>query len=193
MRDCIVADNRTWGVALSGTAGTLERVLVRDTLPPTSTETMGIGIIVSVVSAGSPEVRVKGQLTLRDSVVQGSRPVGVGVIESSATIERSVIRQTRATPSSKWGDGVQVYESGAGLELSDSLVQGHARAGLLFVNSKGSVDRSVFSKSQFSIVRAQGAAPRIGDGNVYEDNIRDLPQDMELTPMPAPKLPEAGL
>jgi hypothetical protein len=120
--------------------------------------------------------------------------VGINVLSSTATIQRSIVRFTRADlKASRWGDGIQAANTGARLEIVDCLVESSSRAGLLFVKAAGSVERTVLRKGLFSLVRAKGAKPRLGDGNLYEDNQRDPPVDMDLTPTPAPNLPSPGL
>jgi hypothetical protein len=59
------------------------------------------------------------------------------------------------------------------LELQDCLVQGNARAALLFVGAGGTITSSVLRSNKLGIVLEQGAAPVLDKSLVYESNGTD--------------------
>jgi hypothetical protein len=88
VQDSTIANNRSIGVRLCGSKATLERTVVRDTLPEAASLAFGYGI------AGRQIGPLASELTLRDSVVAGNRSLGVALWSSTATLERSVVRDT---------------------------------------------------------------------------------------------------
>jgi hypothetical protein len=120
--------------------------------------------------------------------------MGLAIATSSATIQRSIVRDTRTSTIDEYGDGIQVTSLEEGrtveLDLVDSLVEGSARAGLIFFGTRGSVRRSVFRQGVFSIVLEKKAAPEIGEDNVFEKNELDpVSSDEGLKPAPPPEVP----
>ena len=66
--------------------------VVRDTRAQLSTRTLGLGIHAGI----DPRGQGRGStLTLRDSLVAANRVVGIQLSSSTATLERSVVRDTR--------------------------------------------------------------------------------------------------
>lgn len=195
MTDCVVDNNRTLGIGLYSSDATLTRTVIRDTLPKAMDGSYGAAIHAGpwIDSTGAWD-KTPSTLKLSDCLVSGSRTMGLAVATSSATIQRSIVRDTRTSTTDEYGDGIQVssLEEGRSVELYlvDSLVEGSARAGLIFYGTKGSVRRSVFRQGVFSIVLEKKAAPEIGDDNVFEKNELDpVSNDKGLKPAPPPEVP----
>jgi hypothetical protein len=177
LKDCLVAGNRTLGVALFSSTGTLERTVVRDTLSKAEDNTFGMAIQAAPMPGidGDPP----SKLTLVDSRLDSNRSASIAVASSTATIRRCVIANTlRDLSGKKHGDAVSVFsndKTGAPtkestLDISDSVVEDTFRAGLIFYASKGSVHRTVVRRSELPVMLENGANPTIGNDNAFVDN-----------------------
>jgi hypothetical protein len=187
MEDSVVSGSPGAGLGLGGTKATILRSVIRDGAPVAKSD-YGNGIQLVAVES------LRSSLELRDSVLAGNFAAAAWVVESDARVERSVIRKTRAQPvSESWGDGLVVglFKGGksASLDVSDCLVDGNARAGVLFYRDGGSVRRSLFRDNTFAVALEEAADPTIED-NVYEDNTQNgLTIGENLQPPPPPVLP----
>ena len=145
LHDSLIAGNRAVGITLSSSKATLERTVVRNTREQASDNKHGTGIQASVASGQNPP----SELTLRNSLVVGNRSSGILLDSSKATLERTVIRDTREQASgNRGGRGIQAsVESGQSLpsELTvrDSLVAGNRESGIAMYSSKVTVERTV--------------------------------------------------
>ena len=187
MRDSVIAKNRTVGMILLGAEATLERSEVRDTLPQEFDKQFGAGIYAD-------KDRVPTNLTINDCLVSNSQGAGVAVFASLAAFHRTVVRDTLKNqgPASNesYGDGIQVGFKAGQLQLTDSVVEGSARAGALFSEGGGSVRRSVFRRGVFAIDLENGAAPIISDDNQMIDNqINQVTFGRGLGTSPVPSVP----
>jgi hypothetical protein len=188
-RDCSIANNRTGGAALFGTRATLDRVVVRDTQPELVNEQGNAAIVVGY-NDGQPSL-----VEASDSLLQQSTGTGLLIASATASLVRCVVRDTTATPSGSWGDGIMAMpdpseSAPSTLSLADSLVENSTRAGLIFYGGGGSVLRSVFRKGVFAIDLEDAAAPDVGNDNVYEGNMENrVTWGNKLAPSPMPKIP----
>jgi len=98
----LVERNRSVGLSVLGSSGTVSATLVRDTLPRESDGTFGHGIGVAADLATTQ----KAALALTGSVVTGNRELGVACAGADLVMDRSVVSWTR--PGSQ-GDGIGVY------------------------------------------------------------------------------------
>jgi len=133
--------------------------------------------------------------TIRDCLVEANRSVGMEISNATVKVERSVVMSTLAEKKrGLYGDGISVEAtsgSTARMDLTDSLVQGSARAGAVFFGAQGSVNRSVLRSGKFSIVLEQNAIPEIGADNVYEQNqLNQVSVGQNLEPAPIPPVPK---
>ena len=141
----LVAGNRSEGIAVLSSKITMEHSVVRDTLEQTSDKRFGTGITASVKSSQS----VASDVTLRDSLIIGNRNAGVVVLSSRATVERTVVRDTRERDLDRRA-GLGFYistdpqqDQGSELVLHNSLVAGNREVGILINSSKATVERTV--------------------------------------------------
>ena len=145
LRDSLVAGNRYVGIFIASSKATVERSVVRDTQEQASDKQFGVGIRAHVETNRSEG----SELVLRDSLVTGNRYVGISVASSKATVERSVVRDTREEAMDMTnGWGIQAH-IGSGqtlpseLTLSDSLVAGNRTIGIVVGSSKMTLERTI--------------------------------------------------
>jgi hypothetical protein len=142
MRDCVVAENHELGVAVLGSSATLERTVVRDTLPDAVEQRRGVG-----VQAGRSSNQAS-TVTMRDSLVAGNRMMGIGVWGSHLTLERTVVRDTQSElATGDFGNGIyakQVDEP-ATLIMTDCVVSRNRYVGVGFQDSQATLKGSVVS------------------------------------------------
>ena len=128
LRDSLVSRNRYLGISLSNAKTTLERIVVRDTREQASDSEGGMGIGVGV----QPGQSLPSELTVRDSLVSGNREVAIALGSSKATVERTVVRDTRGQASDKkLGRGIRAavqkdQNQPSELTVRDSVVAGNA-------------------------------------------------------------------
>jgi hypothetical protein len=195
IHDSVVDGNRTAGIVLVDSSGLVERSVVRDTRPhkaPTG-ETRGVGIYAGFAVWEDKPAPAQTRLTVRDSVLTRSSSVGMMLWSARATVQRCLVRDTRRG-GGQYGDGISAASDDklgeVSLTLEDSRIETSARAGLLLSGGGGAVRRSVLRKGVFSIVLDKGAAPVIGEGNVFEGNSENrLSVGQKLPLCPPLKLP----
>ena len=143
IRDSVIANNRYIGLALESAKGTLERIVVRDTRVREKDSKAGVGILASQ----TPGLSSPTSLTVQDSLVAGNHTVGLILASTKATIERTVVRGTRAQMSDmRGGVGLQAsVQPGqtlpSALILRESLIEGNKTAGVLLSGSDGTISR----------------------------------------------------
>ncbi|WP_437683894.1 right-handed parallel beta-helix repeat-containing protein [Sorangium sp. So ce131] len=128
IRDCVVERNHELGIAVAGSAATIENTAVRDT-KPRSDLTRGDGISVLYDSVRG----LRGDAVIRRSTVERNTHVGISVIGSDAVIERSSVRETRKEPAGDdYGDGIAVVSelNRASATISDCLVEANEGVGV---------------------------------------------------------------
>jgi len=187
IRDSAVAGNRRYGIYLMHAKATLERVVVRDTRAEASDGLRGTGIGAQG-SAGLPM-----DLSLSDSLVLGNRQSGVIMYEAKTRIQRSVIADTQVDGKGEWGDAILGIKKST-LDVEDTLVRNNARAGIIYVDSAGSVYRSSFRENVFPVNLELGANPKLGSDNELKDNQVNrvtVGQGLKVPAIPdPPKLPD---
>ncbi len=136
----IVERTHEAGIAVRAARVVVDGTLVRDILPRGRTlEARAIDVL------GDPFEGVRAELRLTGSVLARASEIGVFVMGGTATIERSVIRDTKPLGStSTLGDGIGVTRYNTLLPglvvLRDSLLAGHARAGVFVSGADVSVE-----------------------------------------------------
>ena len=185
LNDSLVAGNRAAGIDLEGSKATVQRSVVRDTRERASDKKYGSGIQVAFYSGQSRE----SELTLRDSLVAGNRNVGIDLYGSKATVQRSVVRDTRKDGLGHYGDGLLAADKST-LHASDTTVERNARAGFLFTNSGGSIHRCLIRGNVFAIDLGNGDRPTIGTDNTIMDNKENDVSSSNLKIAPPSKPPK---
>ncbi len=134
----VVEHNQEVGLYLAGVDATVDRTVVRATLPSALSSWAGYGLAVQVGCTETPsglrsypEARAHAEVT--DSLIDQSSEFGVYVIGADATVDATVVRATAARPlDGRFGDGVVIvnHQGIASATLSGLLVADSARAGL---------------------------------------------------------------
>ena len=185
LRDSLVAGNRLLGVDAESSQVKLERSLVRDTREQELDKLWGLGVMAIVQSGQSRGA----ELVLYDSLVTSNRSTGILVASSKATVERSQVRGTLKDVHGMFGDGIVVADK-ALFTIRDTTVERCARAGFIFLNSGGSVNRCLIRGNVFAIDLEEGAAPKIAVDNEMVDNqINHVLLGRGLKAAPIPPVP----
>ena len=148
VRDSLVVKNRYAGINLISAKGTVERTAVRDTRAEASAKQYGTGIWAMVLDSQSKP----SELTVRESLVARNQAVGIAVANSRATVEETVVRDTRVQLSDhRYGTGIEV--SGqvgqlAELTVRGSLVTRNQSEGLALFGAIGRVESCAVSVVQ---------------------------------------------
>ncbi len=174
LRGSVVEQNTTMGLSVNGSDAVVERTVVRGTLPDPGDLTHGTGINVQLscmLTAAGPQCdpTLRGNATVRASLIEHNRDAGLLVMGSEATIEGTVVRSTQPRASDQHGGlGISVQISclttAAGLECDPtargsatvlgSLIEQNHEVGFLVNGSDATI--------QSSAVRATAA--RVSDG-----------------------------
>ncbi len=170
LRGSLIAANHTMGIQAVGTQATIDGSVVRDTKPRVSDSDLGFGIAVRI----DDETDLVSTLVLRGSTVSGNTSVGVSIQGAVATIDSSVIRDTkiRATDG-KFGYGLQVARDtrlglSAPCSVVHTLVDGNSAFGAALIGT-----RLLFDSS---IVRGTLAVRgKFGDGVIVMAGFVDTP------------------
>ena len=177
VRDSLVAGNREVGIALMSSKATLERTVVRDTHGQASIKEDGTGIAVGI----QPDQNLSSELTVCDSLVTRNRTAGIGIFSSKATVERTVVRDTREQASdNEFGSGItavaQLGQSKPSeLTLSDSLVVGNRNVGIILASSKVTVDRTVVRDTRGKVSDGRfgsGILAQVGDSYSFPSELK---------------------
>lgn len=150
VRDCLIANNLEAGVAAQSAKLVLERTVIKDTRPALSTYGEGAGINAQLQQGH----RLPSELTVRDSLITGSRVVGILLYSTRALVERTVVRDTLGNANTKVGGmGIQAsimigQSIPTELTLRHSLLSGNRNVGLFLWSSKGTVERSMIRDTE---------------------------------------------
>lgn len=127
----VIRHNAMIGVLVQASTATIERCTIDDTQPSESGLGLGVTAQVDRDHPDAPE------LVVRDSLVARNVAAGIVCIGGTATIERTLVRETKATSGGKFGDGVVSAVSQHGRDvlpstvtLTASAVRDNARAGV---------------------------------------------------------------
>lgn len=128
VRQALLEQNHETGVLVRASAVTIERVVVRGTLPNLGNQTGGQGIY----SDANPETGAPATAIVRSSVVEDNHETGVSV-GSDATLEGLVVRGTLPRQSDQEGGrGLHIQPTGAPMTaiVRSSLIEGNHDAGV---------------------------------------------------------------
>jgi hypothetical protein len=138
LTDCLVEDNAIVGIGLINTNGTIQRTLVRNTVPNAITKTFGVGILSGPSSAKTPT------LALEDCALTDNHYAALFLYETDTTIARTVVRDTEpAATGGKFGHGVLSYGmlKNAELSLEESVVAYNAGTEVFLLSTNGVLDQ----------------------------------------------------
>jgi hypothetical protein len=129
LRGSVIENSRHTAVFAAGSDVLIEDSVLRDTESQVSDDTGGRGINVQL----DPMQGERSVLTVRTSIVERSRDIGVFIDASEATIEGVIVRTTVARPDGAFGDGLSVSAATgrAGALATGSRIETSARAGIV--------------------------------------------------------------
>ncbi|WP_441291253.1 hypothetical protein ACSRUE_12975 [Sorangium sp. KYC3313] len=136
----------------------LDGVVVRDTLPRDGDGKHGVGL--AVASRGP----LRGDVTTRGSVVEGSRTADVFIKGADATLERVAVRRTLPQASDgRFGRGIEVHaqDGRSGLVLRSSLVDESVGSGLALFGSVAILEETTVRGTRSSAEGLQGSGVTI--------------------------------
>jgi hypothetical protein len=127
-------------------------------------------------------------------LIEQNHELGVFISGSDAASEASVVRATElSSDDTRFGDGITAIDhpDPSAATVSATEVTDNARAGLLFVNSTGSIEGVLSSRNRFGLVLQREGKPTLVGGNVFEGNTEqnklvggDLPVPAAAAPLP---------
>ncbi|KYF93029.1 hypothetical protein BE20_10395 [Sorangium cellulosum] len=134
IRATLVDQNHSAGVAVLGSDAVVEATVVRGTQPE-GDGTLGRGI----------DIERGATLALRASTIEQNHEAGVVVFDSQATVEATVVRDTRSLRDGSFGDGIAVISRRAdsAAAVTSSNVEANGRAGISSFGSAVAVVSSV--------------------------------------------------
>jgi hypothetical protein len=139
VRSSLVEQNHDTGVSIDGSKVDIEATVVRGTLSNES-GLYGVGMAIQ----HDPVAVVPTVVTLRASVIDGNREVGLHVRGAEATVEGSVVRGTRSNEFGLFGRGASIEpHPGAGpstATIFNSIFEHNQEFGILCIGSSLTVD-----------------------------------------------------
>jgi hypothetical protein len=155
VRGSDVEGNRLAGVTVLGSDTTIETTIVRETQAQASDQQGGAGVVI----VDDQATGLRSTANVRDSVVERNRDIGIFVLGSDATIEATVVRETRPRASDqKSGAGIAIQDHPATGERATAIV----RASVVEYNHEiGMVIGGSDATIEATVVR--GTEPRASD------------------------------
>jgi len=145
IKDSLVSGNRNVGISVFSSKVSLDRSVVCDTKELAYNNTTGFGIYLGVDS----RLKLPSNLTLKNSALKNNTTFGLYASGSIATIENSVISDTRPQPyDSRFGGGIEAVYSkhnskGSTISLKESLVASNYDTGVGLWGSSGTLEKSI--------------------------------------------------
>ncbi|WP_437521417.1 right-handed parallel beta-helix repeat-containing protein [Sorangium sp. So ce726] len=146
LRTTLLERNHDAGMVVLGSDATIEATVVRDTQPRQSDALHGYGISIEYDHA----TRERSDVTLHSSFLEGNHVHGVAVHGSDATIEATVVRDTRENGDGTSGAGVAIQDDGerASVALRSSLLEQNRGIGMIVRGSDATVEATVVRGTQ---------------------------------------------
>ena len=184
--DSVIVGNREVGILLESSNAAIVRSVVRDTGVQRSDKRGGNGI----AAKSRKNLNRRSELTISDSVIMGNRNCSIMLEGARGTLKRSSIMNTLKDGHDQFGDGIAAIKK-SNLVLVETDIQSHARAGLLFGDSGGSVHHSIIRKNVFAIDLEDGSSPTIGtDNQIIDNQINKVTTGQGLKAAPMPSVPD---
>jgi hypothetical protein len=144
LKDSLVVNSASGGVGIFDSKGTLERTVVRDTRPAPKGGAAGVGIYTGPLGS-SPAA--PPELAISDCLVSGNSGAGISIGGATATLERTVVRDTESDNSGgSPGSGVVVWSvlpHAGNATMRDCVLANNRYVGLAVFNATVAVERSV--------------------------------------------------
>jgi hypothetical protein len=131
IRSSLIEGSTVVGVGVIGSDATIESTLIRDTQQGPLQGLFGTGLFV----AGELSLGVRSSLTMRSSLVENTRGLGIVAAFSDALIESTVVRGTLALPDGSSGFGIEIgfedVDDASKVTIRGSLVEQNTDVGVL--------------------------------------------------------------
>jgi hypothetical protein len=155
MQGCIVSGNHTTGVSVAVGSTELRRSLIKDNLVQPSDGMFGEGVYVE--GAG----KQSSTLTVEDCTFSGNHAFSIGLLDATANVARTLIRDTAPDQDGAFGVGVALAAKDASaLTMQDSLIARSFTVGLVFA---GTAEASL-TGCRILDTRVETASGGYGDG-----------------------------
>lgn len=147
------------GILVDGSDATFVALLVGGASP------CGQGVVGRGIQIQSDEVGAPSTATVADSRVEASQVGGVVVLESDATIERSLVTRTRADLSGLYGDGVIAMGIGGRATVNSCVIMDSDRAALSNFGAFAALTNTAIQCAALSLAveNHEGQAPQLED------------------------------
>ncbi len=146
MRDCLLIHNTEFAADSRGSIISLEHCALIDTYPQAASNEYGLALH-AVVWQNTP-----AELSVKNSLIAQSRHVGIAVLGSKATLEKSIVRDTYPRASDmNYGYGVWVSpwsKVSSEFKMTSSLVANNHGFGLFIEGSAANISTSMIRDSQ---------------------------------------------
>lgn len=163
VKESIISGNFSFGVATTSGTVTMERTLVKGTLPRTATGERGVGVEVNAFHT----MPHGSTVTLRDCKVATNRYAGIHCLWSTLSVERTIISGTTPQKSNnRHGYGIAAYpynDKGSTVTVKDSLISANQSVGILIAESTLTLEGSRVEKTVSDFTHKG-----LGDG-IYSD------------------------
>ncbi|MGK3987316.1 right-handed parallel beta-helix repeat-containing protein [Sorangium sp. So ce136] len=147
----LVEHNHDSGVHVLASDATIEATVVRGTKPRAGDGEAGVGIVID----SAPDIDERANVTLRASLLERNHDAGVHVRASDATIEATVVRNTRqSTVEANFGRGISIMQGLAPdrepsqVTLRTSLVEHNHDSGVFVSGSDAKIEAIVVRDTQ---------------------------------------------
>ncbi len=141
----LVERSQDVGVVVEGSQATVQSSVIRDTLPDAVGDARGVQVQDDSDTGAPSSVLLRGLLVERSGVA------GVFVVDSTASLEGCLLRDTAPSASDLFGDGIVVYSEGApaSASLVGTRIEDSARAAVSSFGGEVSITGSVFQCQVF--------------------------------------------
>ncbi|KYF76711.1 hypothetical protein BE11_44045 [Sorangium cellulosum] len=147
IRASVLEQNHRSGVVADGSDVAIEGTVIRGTQPDIE-GTTGFGVSIK----SEPTTLERGEVTIRDSLLEHNHSNGVLVADSNATIDATIIRDTQSTRDGASGRGIEVVvldtHERSKLTLRNSLLERNHDVGMLIASSDATVEATVVRDNQ---------------------------------------------
>jgi hypothetical protein len=131
-------DNVETGIVLSGSTATFSQIVVRDTQP------LSNGSFGRAIDAFD-----NGNFTLDSSTMTDSSDIGIIIVNSTATISKSIMQETKLDSSGDFGEGLVVQEN-ANVTLKGSAILQNHEAGITLNSATLSITGTFVQATQLN-------------------------------------------
>jgi hypothetical protein len=168
----LVEQTREFGFYAAGVEGLVDASVIRDAL------TDAQGLTGRGVDIKAPTTGERANVTVRGSLIERNREVGIFVIRSDAVVEATVVRDTTVNDQGLDGRGIVIQAHDSGARASGSVracvVERNQTEGIFVSGSDALIEATVVRDSQLD------PEERIGRGITFQDSAMAGPSIAKL-------------